>query len=506
LAEMDYRQSQTLPDQTRRAEKLAASRAVLTELSQLTDSVMAGKAQLILAVLASRDGQTMLASAAVEQAQQHFAAGKVDLRQVDIHFADIQGTAASVLAMLRGTDDSEETSITSKVFTLPARMRLSLALPGSQLLTDASGRVQTNGEHLLVSSDSGTSLIDLTARDASGAVVWTSSIRATQGAISSDGARAILMGDDAVVAVDRTTGEELWTYEANGGIVSGAITSEHAVVLTGSGKVEPINLATGRKTTSQSVDVTSPSLSLVGNMLLIHEPQSHTLTCLDLTDRLAVRETWQGETSLSFVSTDQDMLVLQVDGTISGARLSDPATVVWDRSVPMRGSPRLLTSDGANAVLCYTGPSSSRLEVLDGTDGQSTWRVETRAYQGDSTWALSGVLTDERLYVVCGSQSQPGESGEPDASIACFDLREGRCLWQCDALPGKVDASTMVGPVVAGEHVLNAGSEGSLNAVDVETGLWETEPVTDSVTGRFVVNGGLLIVPTEEGIAVYGSR
>ncbi len=507
LAEMDYRQSQTLSDQTRRAEKLATTRAVLTELSQLTDSVMAGKAQLILAVLASRDGQTMLAAAAVEQAQQHFAAGKVDLRQVDIHFADIQGSAASVFAMLRGGDDSEETSTTSKAFTLPVRKHLDMPLSNGRLLMNAAGAAQIDGDQLLVTSESGTSLIDLTARDASEAIVWTVRSRATQGAFAADGARVILLKDDAIIAADRSTGEELWIYEPNGGLQAGAVNSVYAIALTNRGKVESIDLATGRKVASQSLDVTSPSLHVAGDALLIHEPQSNRLTCLDLTDRAAIRKTWKGETSLSFVPAGPDLLVLQVDDAISGVRLSDPTVAIWNRSVPLRASPRLLTSEGANAVLSYTGPSSSRLEVLDGTEGTSTWRVETRAYQGESTWASSGVLAGDRLYVLCRAQADTEAVGANDGtSMACFDLREGRCLWQCDVLPGKVDASTMFGPVVAGEYLLNANAGGTLHAVDAQTGLWEAEPVAESVGERFVVDGGVLVVPTEEGIMVYGSR
>ena len=69
----------------------------------------------------------------------------------------------------------------------------------------------------------------------------------------------------------------------------------------------------------------------------------------------------------------------------------------------------------------------------------------------------------------------------------------GKVLWKVKTL-GKVDAS----PVIAGEHVIAASSDGRLHILDLKTGniLWEYEigsPVvsTPAVTSKMIVVGAM---------------
>ena len=79
--------------------------------------------------------------------------------------------------------------------------------------------------------------------------------------------------------------------------------------------------------------------------------------------------------------------------------------------------------------------------------------------------------------------------------VICFDAGSGEVLWKFRA-GSKVDAS----PVIAGDYVVIASSDGRLRLLDLDTGTerWTYE-IGSALSGTPAVTNDLVVIGAEDG-------
>jgi outer membrane protein assembly factor BamB len=274
--------------------------------------------------------------------------------------------------------------------------------------------------------------------------------------------RFAIVGDDAIVAFDRSTGQTAWRFVPAAGRSPGVFLGDvtEGLILAGSlsGDVYAIDVATGSLRWSRRV---AP-----GSSTAVYPP-------VVVGGRIVVAFTAFGG---------------QLSGGLAGFDMD--GTLRWSRRLPAgigaTGSP---IADGTVAILAATDGS---IRAHATGDGASRWRLDAPA--SASRRAAGG--RDIRALAVTGRMLV---ASSLDGELVGYDRKTRRRLWRYTGGP---DGAAALRLVADERHVYAPYTDGSLIAISAATGReqWRTASAPDALEWPPLAHGGRLIAAGSRGV------
>jgi outer membrane protein assembly factor BamB len=282
--------------------------------------------------------------------------------------------------------------------------------------------------------------------------------------------RFAIVGDDAIVAFDRATGETAWRFVPAVGRSPGIFLGDvvDGLVLAGSlsGDVYAIDAATGSLRWTTRV---AP-----GQTTAVYPP-------VVTRGRIVVAFTEFGG---------------RLSGGLAGFDLD--GTPRWSRRLPAgMGATGSAVADGTTAIL---GATDGSIRAFSTVDGALRWRLAAPASAGRR--AAGG--RDIRALAAAGPVLV---ASSLDGEIVGYDRTTRRRLWRYRGGPEGAAALRLVAD---GTHVYAPYTNGSLVALSLATGLerWRTAPAADALEWpplahgpRLIAAGGRAVVALDVGAA-----
>ena len=322
-----------------------------------------------------------------------------------------------------------------------------------------------------------------------------------------DGRVFLTTGDGRTVALDHSSGNLLWEYDA--GVPSSsapAVAGDLVIASYTPGLIVALDSATGSP--QWSVDLRQPisAAPIVANGTLYFGAGDRLLHALDVTSG---EELWTFET--------QDWIVSPVayhDGTVVVASQDSLVYLVDAES----GKQQLMFDTGMQRF--GGGPTIEGDIVYFSSDRGWVWAIDRLAtsYPGQRKWFKVQI----NLYVWQVIKKRPVQPGglwskraggqirgllslahdkvigaTVEGKVFALDHQSGDPVWSA-----QLEESISVEPTVAGNTVLAGAESGKVFGVDVSTGevLWDFDAGTGPVTASPVVAGDTMFVVTEGGV------
>ncbi|HEY3211659.1 MAG TPA: PQQ-binding-like beta-propeller repeat protein [Actinomycetota bacterium] len=345
---------------------------------------------------------------------------------------------------------------------------------------------------------------------------------------------AVSVGNEAVYAIDVTSGTIEWRVPRDGGPLSipaiGAGPRGRILVfLDGPGPNDAGGASEGSPSPSPSAEAsgspstTGPGPSPTGPDEL---PDVSTLVAVSLADRTELWRTSLGATSRSGVTIEgTNAFVGDQDGTVYAVSL-ESGTITWSAEMEGRVDSAVAVADGqVVAVARNTDTAQVVVAAFDESTGERSWpaqAIQTNSTAGTAPSAGGGSLFigsadrrvraldtengTERWATLALSLFSPASSlAFDDDGVFAADIAGG--LYRLDGADGGRRWSYQLNevvlrssPVVSGSSVLLGLGDGRLVAVDVASGhlVWESAPSPGLI--------GTIALSSDAVIAVKGGR
>lgn len=505
--------------------------SALSQVANRIDSPLAVSAQMGLAIIYARQGNSALVADACTLALE-MARRTASGAGTAINFADVHGTLDEVAeAVASGELPQEGHARTDERLELPVHRVFAIA--GDAQIMRAAGRrpLQVKDDVILAGQDY-VMRVDSSAADGASAVRWRCQLtgQATEqnrpsssfvGALDGGtGILTVIIGNE-LAGLAWESGEILWRRALGDGpgatpaVIAGG--SGRVVAVGYDGVVSCLDMSTGeiRWRSSLPAGATRPRIvCLAGRFALVEGRQANIVLCYDLQGAGEAIGSWRGETCASFDVSSDNIFVVMVDGTL---RAYDPTRIdspLWERKFPADAGPAVLAASREGVVVGYTGPGACRLEVVSPNDGHTISRAETASSSGMATVAVTAALRAGYLYVFAvpvepGVQPAPIEMTAAGQGLLMqkFDISDGRMLWQRDYTPEPPEDRRLLEPTITDQHLLTGFAEhGRAYVLSLEDGRAVPGGRFESVTGQPAVVAGRLVIPTGEGVIFYGPQ
>lgn len=278
-------------------------------------------------------------------------------------------------------------------------------------------------------------------------------------------AEAVFIGDEDGVfhAIDRQTGEQLWTFPTQGQIVGGATLLPEERVMFGSHDGRLYCLATGTGDDVWQFDTLGP---INGSQAVTPGDGEGTDTGTGGAARVNGSQPVAGR--YTFV-TGCDKPVLRIVDTAVGEEVTD---------VPLESL--LIASPALAGDVLYFGTDSGEVIALNWRRQSMDWVYQdpVRTHQIHS----SPAVTEEVVLI-----------GSRDQHLHCIDRATGERRWAFETR-GMIDGS----PVVVGERVFFGSADRNLYGVNIADGseAWQY-PAGQRITGSPAVAEGRLVIAAD---------
>lgn len=298
--------------------------------------------------------------------------------------------------------------------------------------------------------------------------------------------------DGEVVALDATTGREIWSVDIDTEVSGGPGSGEGLVVVgTVDGEVVALDAATGGKRWTARVSSEVLSTPAVAQGVVVVHSLDGRLTGLDAADG---RQRWQYERTASGLGLRGSSSPVISGGNaicgLAGGRLVavELATgfAVWEttitlpagrteleRVVDILGTPLLLSGQ------VFVGTYQGEVAALYESSGQVAWRRKVSSY--------SAIATDGSVLFVSDDQSL----------VWAIDSRDGAALWKQDALRGR----RLSAPAAIGGWVVVGDFEGYLHWLAPQDGrlVARSRVGSDPISAQPQAVDGTLFVLGDDG-------
>ena len=442
-----------------------------------------------------------------------------------VSFADRAGALGEILSTVSADRSADEAPVPAGgELPRPLRELYVLNVPSPLILADLQSQpLEAQGDVFVVGDDE-LLRIDPAASTAADALIWEGQASGgerlpvsgaeTKARFANNERTLLVAAGDAVAGIDLATGASQWTVRVDGKIAAVAAGEGVCAVLSLRGQVTCLDAATGAvrwtadPVESASVELARAQVGLVvrdGRLLVVDH--RGTVRWLEIDGGQAASPPIRPQRRCAWHETADGQLLLLVDDRLTvypAGRAGGPA---WSRRVG--GAAAWCGSAGkGRAVIAYSRDGAWRMEVLAGSDGAALHRVELPLVDDQSPVLVSAATWRDDLYIF--TRPEPG-AGPMRRSAVIYgqrlDLATGKLVWR---MPVAADAETAAFmPVFSWEHLIATGADGRTQVFSLTDGLrtrafggWTV--AIDGTTGRPAVVGRRLLVPTSEGVVVYG--
>jgi outer membrane protein assembly factor BamB len=339
----------------------------------------------------------------------------------------------------------------------------------------------------------------------SGEILWTFNAN-TVGYFTSGTAVAYGMvyepnKDGNIYAIDIATGKLVWKYKGPGTMIfpGNPTVADGKVYVTtgqnatfgeekGSSEFACLNAYTGEVVWKLPIEAFAPRESVAiayGKLYLIPGDVTTAIDSISGSEYLAEGQVWAIGSNSSQVS-DGSWPMFRHDALRSSIGTGGPSNLTLGWKFTTNGA--VMSSPSIMNGVLYVGSQDKNLYAIDAWSGDSIWNYTT-----SGTIESSPAVANGKVFI-----------GSDDGYVYCLDAQKGDFLWKRfvnGGLPITSGAAVMLrsSPAVVGNTLYIGSVDGNLYALDVNSGaaIWKFEtqgPITSSPT----VADGAVYVTSEE--------
>jgi len=273
-----------------------------------------------------------------------------------------------------------------------------------------------------------------------------------------DGRAVIGTNDGRAIAIDTTTGRELWSTRLTGQMAaSPALTGDVALFATTRGRLVALAAADGSRRWSVSVGSSSESSPLViGDGAFVGTLDGTVVRVNTLTGAVVWRAQAAGQVKASLAAAGPNVVVGDYAGRITAFGQRDGA-VAWQSTSPaprLRGPGRFYAGPAVAYGRVYLGNVNRRVVALQADTGRRAW-VRTL---GDFVYS-SAAVSRQTVFV-----------GSYDHKLYALDAVTGIERWSFDAGERISGSPSVIGRLVYVSTLARGGRNGTTFALDVASG------------------------------------
>jgi len=518
-AELDYDSALVAADDDARRHFERADRHLLAAMAA-GEGPVAVSASFGRVLLHVRRGHEALAALASDETWRlaRRACGEA-AGDMAVRFADVEAPLRQALSDALARNRSDEAPAPERPqLALPLRKVMVLGGPGATMLADGQGDALALDGDVFVCDGADLMRVDPRANDAADAAVWRQAealavSRPSDGSLAAlDSAEAMLViaGTADVQGRDAGTGEIRWRWPATDEREAVGLSARdgRVAILTAEGALTCLSAADGaeiwRVALAPPSDLQRVTVRAAPGVVTVIDAQHRRAWRLGTRNGRTLGEALSGQVSLTGAADGDGAMVFAADGVVTAFDGGAPAPL-WQRTLP---DADVIGLAPGRVVLGY-GPNDRwrRIEVVGLSDGRSEVRLEAPRIDDRPTEVRDVTVWGDQLFLLL-HLAEPDDTASPATYAARIDMAARRTIWRQRVAPAGASGMAFA-PVLTDDHVVV--DDGRARAVVrslrygsmAESGRTVVRPIS-GVAGRPAVVGRRLLVPTDEGLEVYG--
>nr|MDQ3045564.1 PQQ-binding-like beta-propeller repeat protein [Chloroflexota bacterium] len=293
----------------------------------------------------------------------------------------------------------------------------------------------------------------------------------------------VYTGSNALYAIDRQTGIEVWSIVRNVGFVAPPVVVDGVLYAAGEdGTLSALEPATGAIIWEFAVELPITSSPAIANGLAYVGGWDGNIYAVDITTGELAWSARAGGTIFQSVAVNEHIAVAGTDAGLVVAFDALTGAPVWDTTVGT-GFLYTPTIDVTGSVYAVTGGGS--LFVIDGATGELSWSSSIGAPTRSPVAVINGIV-----YV-----------GTDAGKLLAFEVMTGTGLWGAQA------GVANVGPPVVVAGVVFVGNDVGFSAFDASTGatLWSVELPGGAQGSAAIVDGEIFVASPNGDLYALGA-